>query len=190
MSTRYHRVTAGRSHDDATSNPADGTPTWGEPTGTPTDLRTRPSVVVSACLAGVPCRYNGRAKPDDEVIALVRSGKAVAVCAEDLAGMGTPRSPAEIVGGDGHDVLDGTARVITIDGEDVTDAFIFGAETAAALAMQHGATEAILQANSPSCGCGQIYDGTHTGSTTHGDGVFAAALARRRIPITPIRGAR
>ncbi|MFD2765456.1 DUF523 domain-containing protein [Micromonospora eburnea] len=148
----------------------------------------REVVLVSACLAGQPCRYDSRARPDDSVVEEVRAGRALPACAEQLGGLPTPRPAAEIVGGDGHDVLDGEARVVTIDGEDVTGPFIAGAKIVADLAAEHGLTRAILQARSPSCGYGMIYDGTHTGELVEGDGVVAAMLKRQGVSITTIRG--
>ena len=79
-------------------------------------------ILVSACLVGCRCRYDQGAKPHDPVIALIREGKAVPVCPEQMGGLPTPRLPAEIIGGDGDDVLDGRARVVNVAGEDVTDA--------------------------------------------------------------------
>ncbi len=148
-----------------------------------------PVVLVSACLAGIPCRYDGRAKPDDAIVADVEAGRAIAVCAEVLGGMDTPRPAAEIVGGDGHDVLDGSATVCTVDGEDVTADFVRGAEAVARLAEAHEVTSAVLQARSPSCGCGHIYDGSHTGALVEGDGVVAALLQRRGIEVVALCGA-
>ncbi|MEL7977478.1 DUF523 domain-containing protein [Isoptericola sp. F-RaC21] len=145
-------------------------------------------VLVSACLAGVPCRYDGRAKPDAALVADVEAGRAVPACAEVLGGMDTPRPAAEIVGGDGHDVLDGAATVRTVDGEDVTAPFVRGAEAVADLAASHGVTTAVLQARSPSCGCGRIYDGSHTGALADGDGVVAALLRRRGLDVVAVRG--
>lgn len=145
-------------------------------------------VLVSACLAGVPCRYDGRARPDAEIVAAVADGTAVPACAEQLGGLPTPRRPAEIVGGDGHDVLRGTARVVTIDGEDVTQPFIDGAREVARIAAERGITAAVLQARSPSCGCGSVYDGTHTGRLVDGDGVLAAALKAEGFTVTSVRG--
>ncbi|SNU00872.1 Protein of unknown function [Ruaniaceae bacterium KH17] len=102
--------------------------------------------------------------------------------------MGTPRPPAEIVGGDGHDVLYGDAKVLTIDGEDVTEEFVDGARVVAGMAEERGIRRAILQARSPSCGCGSIYDGTHSGELIEGDGVLAAVLKERGIQIEELRG--
>lgn len=82
----------------------------------------------------------------------------------------------------------GRARIVTDDGEDVTEPFIAGARAVARLAVEHGITHAILQARSPSCGCGAIYDGTHTGTLIEGDGVVAAALKAEGITVTAIRG--
>lgn len=157
--------------------------------GTTEPLQDTP-VLVSACLAGLPCRYDGRAKPDQGIVDLVRAGGALPVCAEQLGGLATPRAPAEIVGGDGHDVLAGRARVLTVDGEDVTEEFVEGARRTVAVARDHGVQTAVLQARSPSCGCGRIYDGTHSGNPTEGDGVLAALLQERGILTRAVRGGR
>ncbi|MGW4096571.1 DUF523 domain-containing protein [Mycobacterium sp. NPDC004974] len=139
--------------------------------------------IVSACLSGIPCRYDGRARPDRDVIDAVSAGEALPLCAEVLGGLPTPRPAAEIVGGDGHDVLDGRARVVSVHGDDLTDAFIAGAKAVADTAIEKGARRAILQARSPSCGCGSIYDGTHSGALQPGDGVVAAELRRCGIHV-------
>ena len=141
-------------------------------------------VLVSACLAGRACRYDGRANPDDEVARLVSRGLAVLVCPEEDGGLGTPRPPAEIVGGDGGDVLDGRARVITREGEDVTQAYLDGARIALEAARAKGAESAILKARSPSCGKGCIYDGSHSRTLKQGEGVTAALLRRAGISVT------
>lgn len=119
--------------------------------------------VVSACLAGEPCRYNGESFPCEAVQELVRTGLALPVCPEVLGGLPVPRMPSEIRAG----------RVIGKDGTDQTAAFTRGAEAALRLAREHGCTGAILKARSPSCGAGEIYDGTFTGTRVPGDGVFA-----------------
>lgn len=152
-------------------------------------MNARP-VLVSSCLAGMPCRYDGNARPDPAIVEAVRAGRAIPACAEQLGDLPTPRPPAEIVGGDGGDVLDGTAAVIDIHGKDVSAPFVRGAEIVADIAAKRGITEAVLQARSPSCGCGTVYDGSHSGELVSGDGVLTALLKRRGIRVTPVRGAR
>lgn len=144
--------------------------------------------LVSSCLAGIPCRYNGKSKADPEIIRAVAEGRAIIACAEELGELPTPRPAAEIVGGDGHDVLAGTAIVRDIDGLDVTSQFVAGAQAVAQLAAAHDITEAVLQSRSPSCGCGKIYDGTHTGTLIEGDGVLVALLKQRGLRVTAQRG--
>jgi uncharacterized protein YbbK (DUF523 family) len=138
--------------------------------------------LVSACLLGVACRYDGRSKPAPQVQAQVSQWRAqgdevVAVCPEELAGFGTPRPAIELSRGDGHAVLDGRARVLRCaDQADLTDPLIAGAELAAQQAPL--AKIAILKANSPSCGCGVT---EIDGQRQAGDGVFAALLRRRGV---------
>jgi uncharacterized protein YbbK (DUF523 family) len=140
-------------------------------------------VLVSACLAGRACRFDGSAKPDDEVGRLVQSGRAVLVCPEVDGGLGTPRPPAEIVGGDGADVISGRARVVTKAGRDVTDEYLNGARYALDAARMTGARIAVLKTRSPSCGKGTIYDGSFSRTTRAGDGVTAALLAANGIEV-------
>lgn len=140
-------------------------------------------VLVSACLAGCACRFDGRAKPQPQVQALVERGEAVAVCPEVAGGLGTPRRPAEIVGGDGDDVLDGRARVVDDTGRDVTEAHLAGAEAAVRAAREAGAAEAVLKERSPSCGSSERYDGTFSGTRRPGQGVTAAALRRAGVAV-------
>ena len=134
--------------------------------------------LVSACLAGVPCRYDGGAKPDPAIVRAVAEGRALPACAEVAGGLPTPRPPAEIRGGDGADVLRGTARVVTEQGADVTAGV-------ADEAVARGVRAAVLQPRSPSCGCGRVYDGSFSGGLVDGDGVLAAALRARGIGVTP-----
>lgn len=147
------------------------------------DTGRKVPVLVSACLAGRACRYDGGANPDDEVGRLVAEGRAVLVCPEELGGLGTPRPAAEIQGGDGADVLDGRARVVTQAGIDVTEEYLAGAHIALDRARSAGVTTAILKARSPSCGNGCIYDGTFMRSAVPGDGVTAALLRRQGIEV-------
>ncbi len=140
-------------------------------------------ILVSACLCGVHCRYDGKAKPDEEIMALLREGKAIPVCPEQLGGLPVPRPPAEIMEGDGADVLNGSARVCNRLGQDVTQAFVLGAEETLNIARLSGAHKAILKANSPSCGVDVIYDGSFSGKTRIGDGVAAALLRNNGITV-------
>lgn len=142
--------------------------------------------LVSACLAGIPCRFDGKAKPLAAAQTLVASGCALAVCPEQVGGLPTPRPAAEITGGDGSDVLAGSARVVTAAGADVTEHFINGARTAAQRAVDAGVDEALLKSKSPACGCTRIFDGTHSGRLKEGHGVFAAALKERGIRVTEV----
>ena len=147
------------------------------------DETTRPLYLVSACLLGLPTAYDGRGHPQERLIELAARGQVVPICPEVAGGLPTPRPPAEIVGGDGEDVLDGRARVVTVDGADVTAAFRRGAEEALATARRHGITTAILRERSPSCGSGQIYDGSHSGHLIPGQGVTAALLRRNGVRV-------
>lgn len=109
-------------------------------------------VLVSACLAGVRCRYDGSSSPVEEVELLVERGRAVPVCPEQLGGLPTPREPAEIEGGDGFAVLEGRALVRNRQGEDVTGTFLRGAEESLRLARLARCTRAVMREGSPSCG--------------------------------------
>lgn len=140
-------------------------------------------IAVSECLAGHPCRYDGGAKPDAAVQQLLRAGEAVCICPECMGGLPTPRLPSEIVGGDGADVWTGAARVMNTAGEDVSRFFMDGARRALACIQQQGIDTAILKARSPSCGAGEIYDGTFSGRLKHGDGVTTALLRAHGISI-------
>ncbi|NLW17682.1 MAG: DUF523 domain-containing protein [Firmicutes bacterium] len=143
-------------------------------------------ILVSACLAGFPCRYDCKSKPNREVMILVAAGLALPVCPEQLGGLPTPRSAAEIVGGDGHDVLAGKARVINGTGADVSDEFVRGARAVAQLARLYGVKIALLQERSPSCGTSQVYDGTFSRRLRPGAGVAAARLAQLGIEVKTV----
>lgn len=149
----------------------------------------REPVLVSACLLGRTCRYDGRHNRDgvleDE---LAREGlRAVPYCPEEQGGLGTPRPPAWISGGDAEDVLDGRARVVTDAGADVSEGFRTGARGALATCRAHGITRAFLKERSPSCGvaCTHVDD-----TVTPGPGVTAALLAREGIAVTGVEGRR
>ncbi|GFN22498.1 DUF523 domain-containing protein [Thermanaeromonas sp. C210] len=142
-----------------------------------------PPVLVSACLAGCQCRYDGGANPVPAIRDLVVRGKAIPVCPERLGGLPVPRPPAEIQGGDGRDVLQGQARVVNNEGVDVTPAFIAGARATLEVARRHGTLIAILKERSPSCGSTAIYDGSFRGQTRPGQGVTAALLHSQGIKL-------
>ncbi len=146
-------------------------------------LPTSGAVLVSACLAGRACAYDGSHRAHPEILRLVEEGRAVLVCPEEEGGLSTPRPAAEISNGRGDDVLDGRARVLTDMGVDVTDTYLEGARTAVQRASDEDCRVAILKARSPACGCGAVYDGTFSRSLTDGDGVAAAALRRAGIEL-------
>lgn len=140
-------------------------------------------ILVSACLLGVNCKYNGKNNLKDEIIEYFKNKDIIPVCPEQLGGLSTPRLSAEIKGGDGHDVLEGTARIVNSRGEDVTGQFIKGAYETLKLAETLGATKAILKAGSPSCGVGKIYNGKFDGTLVEGSGVTAALLKSKGIEV-------
>lgn len=140
-------------------------------------------ILISSCLAGLSTRYDGKDNYREELAELLRQGKAVLACPEQLGGLPTPRPPAEIVGGNGADVLDGRARVMTADGLDVTEAFIRGAEQTLLTAQAVNAKAAVLKESSPSCGGIRIYDGTFSRTKQPGFGVTAALLRRHGIDV-------
>ena len=130
-------------------------------------------ILISACLLGCACRYDGKSKPHPLAVELARRGLAVPVCPEQLGGLPTPRKPSERQGD----------RVVMADGRDVTAEYRRGAEEALHLARLYGCTAAVLKERSPSCGKGQIYDGTFTGTLTAGDGVTAELLTAGGVKV-------
>lgn len=128
-------------------------------------------VVVSACLRGVPCRYDGGSKANGAVEALCRKVDVVEVCPETMAGLPVPRPPAE----------QRDRRVLLRDGTDVTEAFERGARMSLDRALHRPAPLAVLKAKSPSCGSDLVYDGTYTGNLIEGDGVFARLLKEEGV---------
>ncbi|MDQ0192441.1 DUF523 domain-containing protein [Paenibacillus wynnii] len=140
-------------------------------------------LLVSSCLAGLEVRYNGTHSLNHRIQELVREGKAMMVCPELLGGLSTPREPAEISGGDGEDVLNGTARVRVESGRDVTDSFIKGAYETLRIAKEMEASIVVLKQNSPSCGSTHIYNGEFSSTKIPGYGVTAALLIRNGIKV-------
>lgn len=140
-------------------------------------------ILVSSCLAGLEVRYNGTHCLNHHIRKLVEENKAMMICPELLGGFSTPREPAEIIGGDGEDVLDGKARVVDKLGKDVTEQYIKGAQAALEKAKEINATIVVLKENSPSCGSSQIYNGKFSGNKIAGNGVTSALLKRNRLKV-------
>ena len=136
--------------------------------------------IVSACLAGVGCRYHGGHCETPEIRQLVAEGHALPVCPEQLGGLPTPRIPAEIVGDGGEAVLKKKALVLDKENREVTPAFIRGAEETCKLARLIGAKKAILKERSPSCGVTQICRGEET---IAGEGVTCFLLRTNGIHV-------
>jgi uncharacterized protein YbbK (DUF523 family) len=141
-------------------------------------------ILVSRCLLGHRVRYDGGASgPFDQLQQWLNEGRIVPLCPEVAGGLPTPRAAAEIPGGQGAQVLDGDAAVITTDGEDVTVQFLSGAHQALDLVREHRIRIAVLKANSPSCGNLLTYDGTFSGVRVSGEGVTAALLKRQGVRV-------
>jgi len=130
-------------------------------------------ILVSACLAGVKCRYDGKDNANTKVIDLVKKGIALPICPEQLGGLQTPRIPAEII----------DDKVINKKGENVTTQFKKGAKETLRIAELTNCHKAILKQSSPSCGFGKIYDGSHTGRIIKGMGLTAKLLSQKGIII-------
>jgi len=140
-------------------------------------------ILVSSCLAGYEVRYNATHSVNEIIQQLVQQKKAVAVCPELLGGFSTPRESAEIVGGDGDDVLNGTARVIEKSGRDVTEMYMDGALITLKKAKEVNAEVVVLKEYSPSCGSAMIYNGEFKGNKRTGNGVTTALLRRNGIRV-------
>jgi uncharacterized protein YbbK (DUF523 family) len=139
-------------------------------------------ILVSRCLLGHRVRYDGGSSgPFDQLQAWRDEGRVVPLCPEVAGGLPTPRAAAEIPGGQGSEVLDGQAAVMTTEGEDVSAQFLSGAYQALELVQRHAIRVAILKANSPSCGNLLTYDGTFSGVKVSGEGVTAALLRRHGV---------
>jgi len=130
-------------------------------------------IIVSACLAGIKCNYSGKDNACSYVVALVKKGLALPLCPEQLGGLPTPRTPAEIMNN----------QVLTLDQEDVTDNFRRGALETLKIANLIKCERAVLKQQSPSCGFGKVYDGTHSGKIVAGNGITAQLLLDNGIKI-------
>ena len=136
-------------------------------------MASRPRMLISACLLGVECRYDGSGQMLSTLEALMERYELIPVCPEQLGGLPTPRTPAERQG----------SRVVNREGKDVTDAFSLGAAQACHMARIYGARLALLKARSPSCGCGEIYDGSFSEHRIPGSGIAAEKLAAMGVKV-------
>lgn len=130
-------------------------------------------ILVSSCLLGCNCKYNGKNNYNKEVVQFLKNYEAVCVCPEQLGGLSTPRLPSEI-----HN-----HRVIQENGQDVTDYFKLGATLALYIAQKNHCQVAICKTRSPSCGFGEIYDGTFTSKVIDGNGITADLLFKNGIEV-------
>ncbi len=130
-------------------------------------------ILISGCLLGLCCRYDGKSKPNENIKALSEKYYLIPICPEQLGGLPTPRYPSEIIG----------ERVVSCTGIDVTAEYRRGAVEALRLSQLFGCKKAILKERSPSCGFGRVYDGSFSGGLVDGNGVSAALLAANGIEI-------
>lgn len=131
------------------------------------------NILVSACLIGIGCRYDGKHKANPEVLALREKYNLIPVCPEIFGGLPTPRTPSERIGD----------KVMMKDGTDVTENYERGAREALELCRIYGIKRAVLKERSPSCGKGEIYDGSFTGTLTSRHGVSAELLIENGITV-------
>lgn len=140
-------------------------------------------ILLSACLAGVKCAYDATDKAHPYFVSLFKKRCAEIFCPEKLGGLKIPHPSSEIQGGDGFDVWQGRAKVFSRAGKDVTSSFKTGALKTLKLAQKTGLKTAVMKARSPSCGCGEIYDGTFCGAIVSGYGVTAALLKANGLTV-------
>ena len=131
------------------------------------------NLIISACLLGVSCRYDGKSKPIEEIAKLMEKYNLVPVCAEIMGGLSTPRDPSEIIGD----------KVISCAGKDVTAEYNKGAEEVLRLAKLFGCNKALLKERSPSCGSGIIYSGKFNGELVPGYGKTSELLIKNNIEV-------
>lgn len=142
-------------------------------------------LLLSSCLTGVQCRYDASSSYRPDLLESIHD-KYIHLCPEVLAGLGTPRVPCEICGGSGEDVLNGTASIIDKNGRDITAVMLAGAKTALGICLEQGVAKAYLKAKSPTCGCGNIYDGSFSSSLRRGNGILSALLIQNDIEVIEV----
>jgi len=134
--------------------------------------------LISACLVGINCRYNGTNTLDQKLMELMEEGKAIAVCPELLGKLPIPREPCEII-----ITKDGKRKVVSQSGEDYTYEYLEGAKKTLEICKVIGIEKAILQSRSPSCGYGKIYDGTFSSKLIEGNGLTAGILSKNGLKV-------
>ncbi len=134
-------------------------------------------ILVSACLIGLNCKYNGKNNYNERIFELVKEGRAIPLCPEQLGGLVTPRYPAEVI------IVDGKKHVFDNTGQDVTQNFVNGAKEVMSLVKKMNIRQAILQPRSPSCGIGQIYNGEFNGTLTLGNGILVDMLLEAGVEV-------
>ena len=139
--------------------------------------------LISACLCGVNCKYNGKNNLKEEFLNLLKTGEAILVCPEQLGGLTTPRCPAEIVGSTEEIINLEKGKVLTKEGKDITQEFLRGAKETLKIAKKAGIKKSILKEGSPSCGCNFIYDGSFSGNKIRGEGITAKMLKDAGIDV-------
>ena len=137
-------------------------------------------ILISACLCGINCKYNGKNNYNEKALELVKSGKAIPICPEQLGGLTTPRNSSEIK------IIDNEVHVIDNKNNDITKEFKKGANEVLKLVKDLNVDKVILQSRSPSCGVGRIYDGSFTGKLINGNGVLAQLLIDNNIEVVGI----
>ncbi|SCJ55777.1 Uncharacterized conserved protein [uncultured Clostridium sp.] len=138
--------------------------------------------LISACLCGVNCKYNGSNNYSKYCDDLFKSGKAILICPEQLGGLPTPRIPSEMIQ-NAEEILKREGKIFTKDGRDVTEEFVKGANEVEEIAKKLNIEGAILKDGSPSCGVNYVYDGTFTGKKIKGRGITAEILVRNGISV-------
>lgn len=134
-------------------------------------------ILVSACLVGINCKYNGKNNFNEKIFNLVKEGKAIPLCPEQLGGLLTPRVPCEIK------YVNGKRYVFNKDGIDVTENFLRGSKEVLEFVKRMNIDTAILQSRSPSCGIGKIYNGNFDGKLVDGNGILASMLIENGVTV-------
>lgn len=136
-------------------------------------MKDKEKILVSACLVGESCRYDGKSKRNNTVLEYLKDKEVYLVCPERDAGLPTPRTPSEITNG----------KVINKDGKDMTVFYELGAKEALEICKENNIKKALLKAKSPSCGKGKVYDGNFSGKLINGNGITTELLTNNGIEV-------